>query len=96
VVRLHFSRSLMLFELILLACLLQMASGQITLSERIAQATKDRVASASNHAVVNKNAERKSEATKPKPQPKKRATYTQQKKEAEKLRNKKKPRRRSL
>jgi hypothetical protein len=86
----------MLFVFFFLVCLMRATEGQMTLSERIAQATKDRVASASNHVVVNKNAERKSEATKPKPQPKKRATYTQQKKNAEKLRNKTKPRQRSL
>jgi hypothetical protein len=85
-----------LFAMMALSCMSQVAldaSGQMTLSERIAQHTRDRVASASNHAVVNKNAEKKKEATKPKPQPKKRASYTQQKKNAEALRKNKKSRR---
>jgi hypothetical protein len=57
-----------------------------SLSERIASSIKERVASASNHQVINKNAEQKAAATAPRPMPKKKATYTQQKAAAEKKR----------
>lgn len=63
--------------------------AQMTASERISQSIKDRVSKSSNHVVINKNADYKAEATAPKPQPKKRATYAQQKKQALKLRTKK-------
>jgi len=68
------------------------ARAQMTLSERISSSIKDRIASASNHVVINKNAEQKAAATAPRPMPKKRATYTQQKAVAEKSRGpRKKP-----
>lgn len=63
-------------------------SAQLSLSEKISLSIRDRVAQSSNHAVINKNAEVKAQATAPKPQPKKRATYAAQKKQAHKLRNK--------
>lgn len=63
-------------------------TAQLSLSEKISLSIQDRVAQSSNHAVINKNAEIKAQATAPKPQPKKRATYASQKKQAHKLRNK--------
>lgn len=78
----------MMFRVVFVLLLLSLlgAGSQSTVSERIAKSIKERVASASNHAVINKNAATKAAATAPKPQPKKRATYSQQKASAVKIR----------
>lgn len=77
---------------IYLCYLITLGNAQMTATERIHASIKERIASASNHAVIHKNAESKRESTIPKPQPKKRATYSQQKKAAEAMRGEKKKR----